>query len=70
MLINCLPAMTRNLNERSITNPAIEVRCRQAVTALRSPRNYDAAETIRIRAHSRDCGSSVFHVGSGMAHHC
>jgi len=37
-LINCLPAVTQTLNERSNNNPEIEARSRQAVTALgRSP---------------------------------
>jgi hypothetical protein len=33
-MINCLPALSRKLNEYLIINPEVGARCRQAVTSL------------------------------------
>ncbi len=41
-MINCLPATSQKPNERSILNPEVRARCRQAVTSLgRSLINYE-----------------------------
>ena len=33
-MINCLPALSRKLNDQFNINPEVEARCRQAVTSL------------------------------------